>query len=63
MKKLTKNLTKYLKKICRAHLQKKKFTRAGRRKQTIFLFWPYVLWGTSPDDASLRPSLIKHICS
>ena len=52
---------KIFKKKFAAHLQKKIFTRAGRQKQTILLFWPYVLCGTSPDDASLRPSLIKHI--
>ena len=37
MKKLMKNLTKYLKKYCRPHLQKKIFTRAGRRKQIFFI--------------------------
>ena len=36
-----KNLTKYFKKYCHPHLQKKISPRQ-RWKQTIFLFWPRV---------------------
>ena len=41
MKKLTKNLTKYLKKICRAHLQKKKNSPGrGDGNKQFFYFGP-----------------------